>query len=97
MSPCPWMKRRNMVGGLYAHHADIFRHTILHLGCPCQVAMDHADIVLVLFHGFYQLRWPNVLYLDFELSEKQFQLRYTDEYGKPYTFPERLYRVSLVP
>ena len=23
-----------------------------------------------------------MLYLDFELSEKQFQLRYTDEYGK---------------
>ena len=32
-------------------------------------------------------RTDNVLYLDFELSEKQFQLRYTDEYGKPYTFP----------
>ena len=48
------------VGGLYAHHADIFRHTVLHLGCPCQVAMDHADIVLVLFHGFYQLRWPGL-------------------------------------
>ena len=40
-------------------------------------------------------RTDNVLYLDFELSEKQFQLRYTDEYGKPYIFPERLYRVSL--
>ena len=40
-------------------------------------------------------RTDNVLYLDFELSEKQFQLRYTDEYGKPYTFPDRLYRVSL--
>ena len=48
------------VGGLYAHHADIFRHTVLHLGCPCQIAMDHADIVLVLFHGFYQLRWPGL-------------------------------------
>ena len=40
-------------------------------------------------------RTDNVLYLDFELSEKQFQLRYTNEHGKPYTFPERLYRVSL--
>ena len=39
-------------------------------------------------------RTDNVLYLDFELSEKQFQLRYTDEYGKPYTFPERLYRAT---
>ena len=28
-------------------------------------------------------------------SEKQFQLRYTNEHGKTYTFPERLYRVSL--
>ncbi len=40
-------------------------------------------------------RTDNVLYLDFELSEKQFQLRYTNEHGKPYTFPEKLYRVSL--
>ena len=40
-------------------------------------------------------RTDNVLYLDFELSEKQFQLRYTNEHRKPYTFPERLYRVSL--
>ena len=40
-------------------------------------------------------RTDNVLYLDFELSEKQFQLRYTNEHGKPYTFPESLYRVSL--
>ena len=37
----------------------------------------------------------NVLYLDFELSEKQFQLRYTNEHGNLYSFPERLYRVSL--
>jgi hypothetical protein len=36
-----------------------------------------------------------VLYLDFELSDKQFQLRYTNEHGNLYTFPERLYRVSL--
>ena len=40
-------------------------------------------------------RTDNVLYLDFELSEKQFQLRYTNEHGETYTFPERLYRVSL--
>ena len=33
--------------------------------------------------------------LDFELSDKQFQLRYTDEHGNLYTFPEKLYRVSL--
>ena len=40
-------------------------------------------------------RTDDVLYLDFELSEKQFQLRYTSEHGTPYIFPERLYRVSL--
>ena len=40
-------------------------------------------------------RTDNVLYLDFELSDKQFQLRYTNEHGNLYTFPERLYRVSL--
>lgn len=40
-------------------------------------------------------RTDNVLYLDFELSDKQFQLRYTNEHGTLYTFPERLYRVSL--
>ena len=40
-------------------------------------------------------RTDDVLYLDFELSEKQFQLRYTGEYGEHYTFSEKLYRVSL--
>ncbi|WP_315352691.1 AAA family ATPase [Phocaeicola abscessus] len=40
-------------------------------------------------------RTDNVLYLDFELSEKQFQLRYTNDHGNLYSFPERLYRVSL--
>lgn len=40
-------------------------------------------------------RTDNVLYMDFELSEKQFQLRYTNEYGNLYIFPEKLYRVSL--
>lgn len=40
-----------------------------------------------LFSIFYNL--------DFELSEKQFQLRYTNEHGNLYSFPERLYRVSL--
>ena len=40
-------------------------------------------------------RTDNVMYLDFELSDKQFQLRYTNEHGNLYTFPERLYRVSL--
>lgn len=40
-------------------------------------------------------RTDDVLYLDFELSEKQFQFRYTSEHGTPYRFPERLYRISL--
>jgi hypothetical protein len=36
-----------------------------------------------------------VLYFDFELSNKQFQLRYSDEQGNLYTFPDNLFRVSI--
>lgn len=36
-----------------------------------------------------------VLYFDFELSDKQFQLRYTDEQGKLFNFPPSLYRVEI--
>ena len=36
-----------------------------------------------------------VLYFDFELSNKQFQLRYTDEAGNLYEFPNNLYRVEV--
>jgi len=36
-----------------------------------------------------------VLYFDFELSDKQFQLRYTDEAGSLHQFPENLYRVEI--
>lgn len=37
-----------------------------------------------------------VLYFDFELSDKQFQLRYTDELsGSLHTFPDDLFRVSI--
>ena len=37
-----------------------------------------------------------VLYFDFELSDKQFQLRYTDETtGKCHEFPPALYRVEI--
>ena len=36
-----------------------------------------------------------VLYFDFELSDKQFQLRYTDSQGNLHHFPATLYRVSL--
>lgn len=35
------------------------------------------------------------LYFDFELSDKQFQLRYTDEYGNLHRFPDNLYRVEI--
>ena len=38
-----------------------------------------------------------VLYFDFELSDKQFQLRYTDNQGNLHHFPPTLYRVSLEP
>lgn len=36
-----------------------------------------------------------VLYFDFELSDKQFQLRYSDENGNLHQFPENLYRVEI--
>lgn len=38
-----------------------------------------------------------VLYFDFELSEKQFQLRYTDEQGRIYPFPPTLLRAEIDP
>lgn len=36
-----------------------------------------------------------VLYFDFELSDKQFQLRYTDEDGRLHTFSDNFYRVEI--
>lgn len=39
-------------------------------------------------------RSRKVLFLDLELSKKQFQKRYTNEDGKPYQMPENLYRVG---
>lgn len=38
-----------------------------------------------------------VLYFDFELSDKQFQLRYSDEQGNLHEFPENLFRVEINP
>lgn len=38
-----------------------------------------------------------VLYCDFELSEKQFQLRYTDEEGNLMCMPDTFYRADLNP
>ncbi len=37
----------------------------------------------------------SVLYFDFELSDKQIQLRYTDDGGSLYQFSDRLYRVEI--
>ena len=39
----------------------------------------------------------NVLYFDFELTEKQFQLRYTNEKGENYKWPAKLFRVEANP
>ena len=36
-----------------------------------------------------------VLYLDFELSDKQFELRYSDDYSDHYQFHPHLYRVEV--
>lgn len=38
-----------------------------------------------------------VLYFDFELSAKQFQLRYTDDQDNLYRFNDNLYRISIDP
>ena len=37
----------------------------------------------------------SVLYFDFELSDKQFQLRYTDEAGNLYRFSDNFYRAEI--
>lgn len=36
-----------------------------------------------------------VLLFDFELSDKQFQVRYTDDFGNLYRFPDNLFRVEI--
>ena len=38
-----------------------------------------------------------VLYFDFEQSDKQFQLRYTDDDGNLFRFPDNLFRVTINP
>ena len=40
-------------------------------------------------------RTQRVLYFDFELSDKQFQLRYTDESGDTYHFSDNFYRGEI--
>ncbi len=42
-------------------------------------------------------RRKKVLYLDFELSEKQFEARYSDNYSSHYNFPENFYRAEINP
>lgn len=39
----------------------------------------------------------SVIYFDFELSEKQFQMRYTDDKGVGYVFPDNLHRAEINP
>ena len=39
----------------------------------------------------------NVLYFDFELTEKQFQLRYTNDKKENYQWPKKLFRVDVHP
>ncbi len=50
--------------------------------------------ILAMQIATYIARNRTVLYFDFELSDKQFQLRYTDSNGNLHTFPNNLYRVS---
>ena len=40
-------------------------------------------------------RTQRVLYFDFELSDKQFQLRYTNEQDELHHFPEIFYRIDI--
>lgn len=40
-------------------------------------------------------RTQRVMYFDFELSDKQFQLRYTDEQGRLFHFSDNFYRVEI--
>lgn len=42
-------------------------------------------------------RTQRVMYFDFELSDKQFQLRYTDEYGTLHNFPDNFLRSEIDP
>ena len=38
------------------HHAYTVGHTVMRLGCFCEVATYQVDIVLILFHIIHQLR-----------------------------------------
>lgn len=45
----------------------------------------------------FEAEMQKVLYFDFELTDKQFQNRYSIDYENPYHFSENLYRVEINP
>lgn len=48
--------------------------------------------------GFYfEAQKQKVLYLDFELSDKQFEIRYSNNYTDHYLFPEYFFRAEIDP
>jgi RecA-family ATPase len=48
--------------------------------------------------GFnFDAKKQKVLYLDFELSDKQFEIRYSNNYADHYIFPDFFYRAELDP
>lgn len=51
--------------------------------------------VQIATHIAETYRDKRVLYFDFELADKQFQVRYTDEAGNLNEFPDNLYRVEI--
>jgi KaiC/GvpD/RAD55 family RecA-like ATPase len=64
------------------------------------VAMLFSDTnlgktVLAIQMGVEIAKRYKVLYFDFEMSDKQFYVRYSDEYGNKYVFPDNFYRVSV--
>lgn len=64
------------------------------------VAMLFSDTnlgktVLAIQMGVEISQKYKTLYFDFEMSDKQFYVRYTDEYGNKFQFPDNFYRVSV--
>ena len=73
--------------------------TLWHEGEVCCLFSDSnlgKSIYAVQIASHIALK-QKVLYFDFELSDKQFQLRYTDEQGNLFPFPDHLYRVEIDP
>jgi hypothetical protein len=44
-----------------------------------------------------KLKKTKVLYLDFELSDKQFEIRYSNNYDDHYSFPDYFFRAEIDP